>query len=300
MVTSSISPILLQARHQFEDLIEVVRPELHRYVARMVGSAIDGEDVVQEAVLKAYYSLPPERAESNLRGWLFRIAHNKAIDFLRRSNLQTMEQLDEHFPAKCETDHPLEQQELSAMALSVFLKLAPRQRSCVILKDVLDYSLAEVSEFLDASVPEIKAVLHRGRYRLRELGKNTETVKPVLEEREQELLTDYVNRFNARDFDGVRQMLADEVRLDLLNKTKMSGSSEVAGNYFQNYQRIEDWSLKLGTVENRPAIIVFDSPENALRPAYFMLLEWAGERVSQIRDYRYARHVMEAAEITVV
>ncbi len=65
MMTSSISPILLQARAKFEELIKDIRPELHRYVARMVGSAIDGEDVVQEAIVKAYYSLPLETAESN-------------------------------------------------------------------------------------------------------------------------------------------------------------------------------------------------------------------------------------------
>lgn len=299
MDTSTSSPTLARSRPEFEDLVKNIRPELHRYVARMVGSVIDGEDVVQEAIVKAYCSLPQETAESNLRGWLFRIAHNKAIDFLRRSNLQTMEQLDERFPAKSEPEHPLEQKELAAIALSVFLKLAPRQRSCVILKDVLGYSLAEISEFLDATVPEIKAVLHRGRYRLRELGKNTETVKPVLNERERELLTEYANRFNARDFDGVRQMLADEVRLDLVNKTKMSGKDEVAGNYFHNYQRIEDWHFKPGTVENRSAILIFEQKENSLRPAYFMLLEWDDERVVQIRDYRYARHVIQDAEITV-
>ncbi len=299
-MTSSISPILLQARAKFEELIKDIRPELHRYVARMVGSAIDGEDVVQEAIVKAYYSLPLGTAESNLRGWLFRVAHNKAIDFLRRSNLQTMEQLDERFPSQSEPEHPLEQKELTTTALAVFLKLTPRQRSCVILKDVLGYSLAEISGFLDASVPEIKALLHRGRTRLRKFGKSDEMKKPALDEHEQLLLTSYVNRFNARDFEGVRRMLAEEVCLDLVNKTKLRGSAEVVGNYFHNYQRLEDWRLKLGTFENRPAIMVFNPQAISTRPAYFMLLSWDGERVSQIRDYRYARYVMQDAEITLV
>ncbi len=300
MKTASLSPTLNRTRAEFENLVKDIRPQLHRYVARMVGSVIDGEDVVQEALVKAYYSLPLETAESNLRGWLFRIAHNKAIDYLRHSNLQNMEQLDEQFPAESEPEHPLEQKELATIALAVFLKLAPRQRSCVILKDVLGYSLAEISEFLNATVPEIKAVLHRGRTRLRELGKSDEMKKPVLDERERRLLTGYVNRFNVRDFDGVREMLADEVRLDLINKTKMSGSAEVSSNYFHNYKRTEDWYLKPGTVENRPAILIFNPQEISSRPAYFMLLSWDGEQVSQIRDYRYARHVMQDAEITVL
>ena len=216
---------LIMERSEFETLIKTIRPELHRYAARMVGSSIDGEDVVQEAVLKAFNSLDQITSNTNLRGWLFRIAHNKAIDFLRSRRLQTMEQLDENLHAEPE-DAPLEQKELTALALKVFLKLAPRQRSCVILKDVLGYSLAEISELIDATVPEIKAVLHRGRTRLRKLGKEIETESaPVLDEQTQKLLTRYVKRFNARDFEAVRQMLTEETRLDLVGKTKHVGAN---------------------------------------------------------------------------
>src|SRR3954453_10993695 len=81
-------------RADFKALVEELRPELHQYCARMIGSVIDAEDVVQEALAKAYASLPTT-AVANLRGWLFRIAHNKAIDHLRRSHLQVMEYLDE-------------------------------------------------------------------------------------------------------------------------------------------------------------------------------------------------------------
>ena len=72
------------AREPFLALVGDLRPELHRYCATLVGSAIDGEDVVQEALAKALYasSLQPELPA--LRPWLFRIAHNAAIDFLRR------------------------------------------------------------------------------------------------------------------------------------------------------------------------------------------------------------------------
>lgn len=291
---------LTAVRGEFEDLIKQIRPELHRYAARMTGSAIDGEDVVQEAVLKAFNSLAHIKNGVNLRGWLFRIAHNKAIDFLRSRKLQTMEQLDENLSAEPE-DSPLEQKELTAVALKVFLKLAPRQRSCVILKDVLDYSLAEISELIDATVPEIKALLHRGRTRLRELGKTVEINTPVLDEREFKLFNRYIERFNARDFEAVRQMLTDETRLDLVGKAKLRGASEISNNYFHNYKKLHDWRFAPGIVENRPAILVFDpTAESAVRPVYFLLLTIEGEQISVIRDYRYARHVAEDAEITAV
>src|SRR5713226_2744600 len=166
-MTSSSAPTLTDA--EFEALVNDVRPALYRYVAHMIGSAVDAEDVVQEALVKAYDSLPLLTSRSNVRGWLFRIAHNKAIDQLRRDKDQPLELLDE-YPMEAPPDQPLEEKDLAVLALSVFLQLVPRQRSCVILKDVLGYSLAEISELLNATVPEIKAALHRGRTRLRELA----------------------------------------------------------------------------------------------------------------------------------
>jgi RNA polymerase sigma factor (sigma-70 family) len=65
-------------------LVDEVRPELHRYCARMTGSVFDGEDVVQDTLAKAYYALGQMREPPNLKPWLFRIAHNAAMDFLRR------------------------------------------------------------------------------------------------------------------------------------------------------------------------------------------------------------------------
>jgi RNA polymerase sigma-70 factor (ECF subfamily) len=295
MTTPSLSPTLARAHAEFEEFVKDIRPELHRYCARMIGSVVDAEDVVQDALAKAYYALPTTSV-AHMRGWLFRIAHNKAIDYLRRSNNQPMEQLDE-YPLVAEPDLPLEEQELIAVALSVFLKLAPKQRSCVILKDVIGCSLAEISELLDATIPEIKAALHRGRARLRELSKSVEADAPAaLEEHERQLLADYIDRFNAHDFAAVRAMLADEVRLDLINRTKRRGVAEV-GEYFHRYEQVDDWRLALGTVEKRPAILVFDRHERSLPPVYFMLLTWNDRQVSLIRDYRYARYVMRDAEV---
>jgi RNA polymerase sigma-70 factor (ECF subfamily) len=296
MTPPSLSPTLTRARAEFEELVKDIRPELHRYCARMIGSVVDGEDVVQDALAKAYYALPTLTSVANLRGWLFRIAHNKAIDYLRRSNQQQTEPLDDH-PLIAEPDVPLAEQELVAVALAVFLQLTPRQRSCVILKDVMGCSLAEISELLDATVGEIKAALHRGRARLRELSKSVTADAPAsLDAQERELLARYVDRFNARDFDAVRAMLADEVRLDLISRAQFRGVAEV-GVYFEKYEQVGDWRLALGVVEDRPAILVYDPRDTSPQPAFFMLIEWDAGQVSRIRDYRYARHVLRDAAI---
>jgi RNA polymerase sigma-70 factor (ECF subfamily) len=262
----------------------------------MIGSVVDAEDLVQEALTKAYAALPAT-AVANLRAWLFRIAHNKAIDYLRRASRQQLEYLDEQAPL-AEPDPPLAGPEMIAVALSLFLQLAPKQRSCVILKDVLGYSLADISELLDATVPEIKAALHRGRTRLRELSNAIKPDTPVpLGEPERELLARYIERFNARDFDAVRAMLADEVRLDLVNRTTRQGRAAV-GEYFHRYGEVDDWQLGLGTVEGRPAILVYGAGDAPSQPAYFVLLTWDNAQVSLIRDYRYAPYVMRDAAIS--
>src|SRR5258708_5291056 len=90
----SLLSSLQDARRRFLDLIDEVRPELHRYCARMTGSIADGEDVVQDTLARAYYELSELRELPALRSWLFRIAHNRALDYLGRYDRRTGEPLD--------------------------------------------------------------------------------------------------------------------------------------------------------------------------------------------------------------
>ena len=76
-------PSLAEAREQFLAVVSGVRPELHRYCARLTGSVIEGEDIVQETLAKAFYALSLSPEVPPLRPWLFRIAHNTALDLLR-------------------------------------------------------------------------------------------------------------------------------------------------------------------------------------------------------------------------
>ena len=281
------------ARTAFDDLVGDVRTDLHRYCSRMVGSSIEGEDVVQDVLAKAFYQLSELGGVANLRGWLFRVAHNKALDHLRRYDRKHGTALESEAVAPDEVD-ALEQAQLTALGLSYFAKLTPMQRSCVILKDVLDYSLAEISDVLDSSHPATKGALHRGRANLRReaasVGCRTPAALPEAEER---LLLRYAERFNAHDFDGLRDMLAEDVRLELVGRFQSRGAPPT-GRYYTNYEKVPECRLHPGTVEGRPALLASDAPDEA--PGYFILLEWSGERIAEIRDYRYARHVMIEAD----
>jgi RNA polymerase sigma-70 factor (ECF subfamily) len=287
------------ARRAFNRILSELRPKLHRYCARMTGSVVDGEDVVQEALAKAIEAFPETAAIANHEGWLFRIAHNTALDFLRRRNQQRAVHSDEDPDMIVDPVAVTNDRQIAAASLRTFMRLPVAQRSSVILMDVLGYSLQEIGIVIDASIPAVKAALHRGRARLHEFAQEPDDRHlPVLNEPERSLLAAYVDRFNARDFDAIRDMLADEVRLELVNRTRMNGRSE-AGRYFHNYARAEDWLFVPGLVETRPAVLVCDRSDPSGTPVYFVLLEWEGDRVVNIRDFRHARYTTEGAELFV-
>src|SRR5665213_614568 len=281
----------------FERFLAENRAKLHRYCARMTGSVIDGEDVLQDAMLKAVRALQADDAIDQPDRWMFRIAHNAALDFLRR-RARTDAKFAAEDPDMLEDPHdPFDRSEVVATSLRTFMRLPSVQRSTVILKDVLGYSLDDIGGIIDASLPAVKSALHRGRASLRSLALEPEDVAPPeLSGAERSRLSAYVAHFNAREFDTIREMLADEVHLDLVARRQMHGRKQVQ-TYFHNYSSAEDWRMRLGFVDRRPAILVHD-PRKSEQPVYFIVLEWAGSELSVIRDFRYAAYAIEGAEIT--
>jgi len=283
-----------QARREFDTLVREIRPELHRFCARMTGSVIDGEDVVQDTLAKAFYLLPQTRQISNLRGWLFRIAHNKAIDLTRSHVRRFSEPLEDHNGLVAEVD-PISQTQLARMGLALFMRLTPVQRGAVILKDVLDHSLEEISEILDATIGSVKGALHRGRATLHRLAKDSTPQPTALDPSEAAKLEDYVRHFAARDFDQLRLLLAQDVRLDVVGIAQAHGKSQV-GEYFHRYGGTDSWHPHLGWIEGQPAILVYATPDKTGDPVYFILIRWNGNQVYEIKDFRYSRYVMNDAE----
>jgi len=284
---------------ELERLFAALRPKLHRYCARMTGSAADGEDVVQSALMKAVEALPRVPAIEQPEAWLFRIAHNAALDFLRSRGRREILFQDADLEAIDDSTDPVEDRQAVAVGLHRLMALPPAQRSAILLMDVLGYSLEEIASIIDSTVPAVKAALHRGRGSLRRLAELPEDrIVPRLAEPLQGLLQAYVERFNARDFDAIRDLLAEEVRLDLVARLQRSGRGEVSG-YFSNYASQKDWRLVVGTADGVPAVLVFTADGDPDRPSYFILLQWAAGRLVGIRDFRYARYAAESAVLLV-
>jgi RNA polymerase sigma-70 factor (ECF subfamily) len=288
-------------REAFDRLLGELRPKLHRYCARMTGSVIDGEDVVQEAIVKAIEAFADAGSISNAEGWLIRIAHNAAVDFLRHRARQDAIRSDEDADMIIDPVVAVNDRQIVAASLRTFMRLPVAQRSSVILMDVLGYSLDEISGITKSSIPAIKAALHRGRARLREFAEEPDELPlPVLADSERSLLTAYVDHFNARDFDAVRTMLAEEVRLELVNKSFLRRGRGEVGGYFDNYARLTDWQLVPALVDRRPAALVRDALSPPATATYFILLQWAGNQVAGIRDFRFARYAIAGAEVFLI
>jgi RNA polymerase sigma-70 factor (ECF subfamily) len=282
-----------------EQLLGTLRPRLHRYCARMTGSVIDGEDVVQETMLKAMEATPAEPI-ANPEGWLFRIAHHAALDFLRRRTREEARQTNEDPDMTAAARNQIEDRQIAAASLRTFMRLPAAQRSSVILSDVLGYSLSEIGEIVGGSTTAAKAALQRGRARLRALAAEPDDAPvPTLAEPERARLKTYVERFNAQDFDAVRAMLAEDVRLEIVNRLRLDGKKTMVP-YFSNYASRPHWRFKAGFVDGAPAVLVYDADDPDQRMKYFVLLAWDGERIVGIRDFVFARYAMDGAELKVM
>src|SRR2546427_349996 len=148
----------------FLETITALRPSLHSYCARMTGSVMDGEDVVQESLFEAYRKLDQFDDSRPLKPWLFRIAHNRSIDFLRRRGVRDEAEAAAAVPDATEQAEP--PPETAKAVEHLVLTLPPKERACVLLKDVFDYSLAEIAELVDSTTGAVKAALNRARTKL--------------------------------------------------------------------------------------------------------------------------------------
>jgi RNA polymerase sigma-70 factor, ECF subfamily len=285
-------------------LADALRPELHRYCARLMGSVIDGEDVVQDTLERALaavqdFELQDLEETAPLRPWLFRIAHNRALDLLRGRAVRMAEPIDAALEvADAANPDPVEvlmRQEAVKTAISRFAELPILQRSVVILKDVLDASLTEIAALLDLTVDAVKAHLARGRARLREINAQAGSLpnaRPA-----SAAVSRYVALFNQRDWDGLRELLADDVKLHQSKHPLRVGRADV-GMFFTIYAKIDGVWLAPAWLEGREVIAVWEDPQ-AEKPSYLMWLEWKDGRISFIRDYRYVRYIVDDAELVL-
>ena len=223
-----------------EDLelqLERHRVELTAYAYRMLGSAFEAEDAVQETMLRAWRSYDGFEGRAALRSWLYRIATNVCLDMLtgRERRARPMDlapaktadtPLDDGLsetswilpvpderilPAGGDPAEAVESRESVRLAFVAALQhLPPRQRAVLILREVLRWKATEVAELLDTSVASVNSALQRARATLADADVETTDSSRPMDDEQRALLARYVDAFERYDLDSLTSLLRED------------------------------------------------------------------------------------------
>jgi RNA polymerase sigma-70 factor (ECF subfamily) len=232
--TTSTAP---RTADELEPLLEEHRGELTGYCYRMLGSAFEAEDAVQETMVRAWRALDRFQGRSSLRSWLYRIATNVCLDMIGQRERRAMpmdmgpaaDPVVEHLKPLQESafvepipdalvrgaggdpaDHAVARETLRLAFVAALQHLPPRQRAVLILREVLQWQASEVSQLLDTSVQSVNSSLQRARATI--AGKRITDAEPLLphDERQRELLGRYLAAFERYDMEALTALLAED------------------------------------------------------------------------------------------
>jgi len=272
---------LFDARYRaFLVTVSDVRRQLHRYCARMTGSRLDGEDLMQETLFEAYTKIETLDDGRRLKPWLFRIAHNRCIDFLRRRDARERAESAYSDDVGVVAAEPATPDAHRAIERLVG-HLPPKERACVLLKDVFDYSLEETAELVDSTVGGVKSALSRGRAKLANPpAEPTGEPSRPLDPDTAELLQRYVDLF---DWDGVRGLTSADARLRVADCFDgLLRNSPYFGEYERNPER---WTMEFGAIDGEPVLLVLFQRGGQWQVAWPVRVHVAGGVIARIEDY---------------
>jgi RNA polymerase sigma-70 factor, ECF subfamily len=223
---------------ELERLLEQHRVALTGFTYRMLGSAFEAEDAVQETLLRAWRGFERFEGRAALRSWLYRIATNVCLDMLKGRERRALPvdmgpagvaeaPLGDPLPEAAWIepipdgrilpggDGPAEQAELQETIRLAFIAalqyLPPRQRAVLILREVLRWKASEVAELLDTTVASVNSALQRARSTLAAAGDLTGPSRPM-DDAQQALLARYVDAFERYDMDSLTSLLHKDAK----------------------------------------------------------------------------------------
>ena len=294
-----------------ERLLEQHRSELTAYAYRMLGSAFEAEDAVQETLLRAWRSFDRFEGRSSVRSWLYSIATNVCLDML--SGKERRARPMDLAPART-ADGPLgeplpeaswilpipdarvvpeggdpaevaESRESIRLAFVAALQyLPPRQRAVLILREVLRWKASEVAELLETSVASVNSALQRARATLETVDLASVDAHRPMDDEQRALLARYVDAFERYDMDSLTSLLHEDA-------TWTMPPYEL---WLQTHDDVRRWCLGpgigcrgsrlLATMANgSPAFGQYKpDPQGGYEPWSLQVLELSGDRIAGI------------------
>jgi len=257
---------------------------------------MDGEDVVQDALFEAYRKLDQYDDSRAMAPWLFRIAHNRCIDFLRRRGVRNEAETASMGSEYVLPSHP-PVLGVGRAVEQLVMSLPPKERACVLLKDVFDYTLEEIAELVSSTVGGVKAALNRGRSKLAALPEPVKSHREVSPELSR-LLHQYVDGFNKRDWDGLRKLISADAQLRVADR--FAGPIDESP-YFGNYARqTVPWRLAVAEVDGELAVVVLRQHRDEWRPHSVARLEVIDGHIARIADYAHCPWVLSAVTSVIL
>lgn len=298
--------------------LEAHRVELTGYCYRMLASAFDAEDAVQETMVRAWRALDRfDETKAPLRSWLYAIATNICLDMLRgakrrarpmdlapasRSGAALGAPLPDHawvqpipdarvLPPAADTDPAAltTQRETVRLAFVAALQhLPPRQRAVLILRDVLCWKATEVARLLDTTVASVNSALQRARTTLP--AKDAEPPDLPLDQARQDLVARYVHAFERYDIDALVALLHEDATMSMPPFLWwLHGADEIRRALIgaQADRTCHEARLLLTTANGSPAFGQYqpDGDAGVLRPFALVVLDVSGSLITGTTSY---------------
>jgi RNA polymerase sigma-70 factor (ECF subfamily) len=290
--------------------LEAYRTELRGYCYRMLGSAFDADDAVQETLVKAWQSFDRFEGRSSVRSWLYRIATNVCLDSLRsrqrralpmdlsspvpatNAPVDTLPEATWIEPVPEDAVVPLDGDPAQRVVLQDTIRLAfvaalqtlpPRQRAVLILREVLCWQASEVAELLDTTVASVNSALQRARATL---GTADTSPQPLTDD-DRALLARYVKAFEAYDIPSLVQLLHEDASI----------SMPPYSMWLKGWEDLRDWYLGYGigckgsrlvpiVANGSPAFAQYRvSPAGGHEPWSIQVLELSGGKVAHVHHF---------------
>jgi RNA polymerase sigma-70 factor (ECF subfamily) len=308
-------PPSIDATLPIERELESHRRALTGYCYRMLGSGSEAEDAVQETMVRAWRAADKLEARAALKSWLYRIASNVCFDILQSAQRRAQPMdlgpssgadgplgspLPEHawvqpvadarvLPQTSDPAELAESRETLRLAFVAALQHLPaRQRAVLILREVLRWQASEVAELLDTSVASVNSALQRARATLESLDLDTADAPRAADAEQQELLSKYVEAFEAYDIASLVTLLQEDATFSMPPLPLwLTGRADVHDFMLGPGAHCEGSRVLVTSANGGPAVGIYHPAENGYEPWAIVVVESDGDRISGLHHFLF-------------